>query len=104
MTFLKRFFSAPPQPDNELLTIVHRLLDENRELQRQLIELHAPIRVVEPIAAVTEHSDDPDEASVVVGWTTPRQRVRNFINATTPAASLGMLSKSEMEFLANSRQ
>jgi hypothetical protein len=99
MGFLSNLFSKPVVCQHEdLMALVNRLLDENKELQERLLP--------KPVVAVESYSTtegDTKKADTVVGWKPPRKRVRDFIQSTNPADSLPMLSSADLEFLENSR-
>jgi hypothetical protein len=98
MGFLSNLFSKPVVCQHEdLMALVNRLLDENKELQERL--LPKPMVTLEKFAT----QDVTEKADTVVGWKPPRKRVRDFIQSTDPATSLPMLSQADREFLENSR-
>jgi hypothetical protein len=108
MGFLSNLFSKPVVCQHEdLMALVNRLLDENKELQERL--LPKPVVAVESYSTTegdTKKADtegDTKKADTVVGWKPPRKRVRDFIQSTNPADSLPMLSSADLEFLENSR-
>jgi hypothetical protein len=101
MGFLTRLFSTPAPVEcrhDDLMALVNRLLDENKELQERL--LPKPLVVEKYIPDV----DTKAKVDAVTGWKPPRQRVRDFIEATNPTAALPLLSSEDREFLENSRQ
>jgi hypothetical protein len=101
MGFLTRLFSTPVPVQcrhDDLIALVNRLLDENKELQERLL----PKPVV--VERYIPDNDTKTKADTVTGWKPPRQRVRDFIEATNPTAALPLLSSEDREFLENSRQ
>lgn len=100
MTFFSRFFASPAPVEcrhDDLIALINRLLDENKQLQERLLPT--------PEVTTAQPADNnTKKADAIVGWRPPRQRVRDFIQMTEPAASLPLLSPDDLQFLENSRQ